>query len=110
MMNLNWLETFSDSVRLNFDQSFHKDLFVFRIYLPINEIFIIEQDQVLAYGASAIEVDRLEHELAQVGNKNFFNKISQKMVCRLKKFKACATEKKGGKPTNVSTCMRHAGK
>ena len=48
MMNLNWLETFSDSVRLNFDQSFHKDLFVFRIYLPINEIFIIEQDQVLA--------------------------------------------------------------
>ena len=60
MMNLNWLETFSDSVRLNFDQSFHKDLFVFRIYLPINEIFIIEQDQVLAYGASAIEVDRLE--------------------------------------------------
>ena len=60
MMNLNWLETFSDSVRLNFDQSFHKDLFVFRIYLPINEIFIIEQDQVLAYVASAIAVDRLE--------------------------------------------------
>ena len=52
MMNLNWLETFSDSVRLNFDQSFHKDLFVFRIYLPINEIFIIEQDQVLAYVVS----------------------------------------------------------
>ena len=24
------------------------------------------------------------------------------MVCRLKMFKACATEKKGGKPTNVS--------
>ena len=32
------------------------------------------------------------------------------MVCRLKKFKACAAEKKGGKPTNVSTCMGHAGK
>ena len=53
---------------------------------------------------------RHERELAQVGNKNFFNKISQKMVCRLKKFEACATEKKGGKPTNVSTCMCHAGK
>ena len=25
-------------------------------------------------------------ELAQVGNKNFFNKISQKKDCRLKKF------------------------
>ena len=49
-------------------------------------------------------------ELAQVGNKNFFNKVSQEMVCRLKKFKACAAEKKGGKPTNVSTCMGHAGK
>ena len=29
-------------------------------YLSIKEIFIIEQDQVLAYVASAIEVDRLE--------------------------------------------------
>ena len=104
---------------------------------------------MLAYVASAIEVDRLEllktnghyiigphalnrrlgwkkyhhekrltrildsghgRELAQVGNKNFFNKVSQEMVCRLKKFKACAAEKKGEKPTNVSTCMGHAGK
>ena len=32
------------------------------------------------------------------------------MDSRLKKFQACATEKKGGKPTNVSTCMHHAGK